>query len=95
MRTYELTFIVASDVDDQEYNGILAQMSKWVEELQGKVVKTDQWGRRRLAYNIAEYSEGYYVTLVLEMEPRTTSDLERNIRLNERILRHLVIRADE
>jgi small subunit ribosomal protein S6 len=95
MRTYELTFIVASDVDDQEYNGILAQMSKWVEDLQGKVAKTDQWGRRRLAYNISEYNEGYYVTMLLEMEPRSTSELERNIRLNKRILRHLVIRADE
>jgi len=95
MRNYELTFIVASDVDDQEYNGILAQVSKWVEDLQGKVVKTDQWGRRRLAYSINEYGEGYYVTLAVEMEPRTTSELEHNIRLNERILRHLVVRADE
>lgn len=95
MRNYELTYIVASDVDEQEFNGVLAQVQKWVEDTQGKITKTDQWGRRRLAYSIAEYNEGYYVTHVLEMEPRTTAELERNLRLNERVLRHLLIRADE
>jgi small subunit ribosomal protein S6 len=95
MRNYELTFIVASDVDEQEYNGILAQAQKWVEESSGQVVKTDQWGRRRLAYPIGEFNEGYYVTLFLDMEPHTTAELERNLRLNERIIRHLLIRSDE
>lgn len=95
MRNYELTFIIASDADDQEYNAILGQIQKWVEELQGKVTKTEQWGRRRLSYHIREFSEGYYVTLRLDMPPQATAELERNLRLNERVLRHLLLRVDE
>src|SRR5689334_13247037 len=61
MRNYELTFIVPSDVNEEELNGVVTQIQGWVEGTQGKVNKVDHWGRRRLAYNIAEYREGYYV----------------------------------
>jgi small subunit ribosomal protein S6 len=94
MRNYELTFIVASDVDEQEFNGVLTQVQKWVEDSPGKVTKVDQWGRRRLAYTINDYNEGYYVTLVLEMNPQSTVELERNLKLSEKVIRHLLIRTD-
>jgi small subunit ribosomal protein S6 len=94
MRNYELTFIVASDVDEQEFNGVLAQVQKWVEDSPGKVTQVDQWGRRRLAYSIKEYNEGYYVTLALEMNPQSTAELERNLKLSEKVIRHLLIRTD-
>ncbi len=95
MRNYELTYIVASDVDETEFGNILNQVTSWVETGSGKVAKVDQWGRRRLAYPISEYTEGYYVTLALELNPAQAADLERNLRLAEKVLRHLLIRADE
>lgn len=95
MRHYELTYIVASDVDEEAFRNVLMQVQQWVEELQGKVTETYQWGRRKLAYQIGEYTEGHYVTHQLEMLPQTTSALERNLRLYAPIIRHLLVRADE
>lgn len=95
MRHYELTFIVASDVDENEFNAILEQVKGWVEQSPGSVTRVEHWGRRRLAYPIAEYSEGHYVTLNVEMNPMATAELERNLRFSEKVIRHLLIRADE
>jgi small subunit ribosomal protein S6 len=58
MRHYELTYIVASDVDEEGFRNVLAQVRQWVEELSGQVTETYQWGRRKLAYQIGEYTEG-------------------------------------
>jgi len=95
MRNYELTFIVPSDVTEEDLNNTVTQVQGWVEGVQGKVSKVDHWGRRRLAYNIAEYREGHYVLLNLELNPQSTVELERNLKLSERVLRYLLVRLDE
>jgi len=87
--------IIPSDANEEEVNGVLTQVQTWVEGTQGKVTNVDHWGRRRLAYNLAEYREGYYVLLNLELDPQTTTELERNLKLTERVMRHLLIRLDE
>ncbi|HLY29064.1 MAG TPA: 30S ribosomal protein S6 [Aggregatilineales bacterium] len=95
MRTYELTVVVGSDVGEEDLNGVVNTIQGWVEADQGKVTNVDHWGRRRLAYDIREYHEGQYVLLGLELDPQTTSGLERNLMLNDRVLRHLLIRTGE
>ena len=94
MRNYELTFIVPSDVNDEDMNGVVNQIQGWVEGSQGKVTKVDHWGRRRLAYNISEYNEGNYILLNLELDPQATTELERNLKLSDKVLRHLLIRTE-
>lgn len=95
MRNYELTFIVPSDVSEEDLANIVTQVQGWVEGVQGKVVKVDHWGRRRLAYNIAEYREGHYVMFSVELDPQASPELERNLKLSGKIMRYLLIRADE
>lgn len=95
MRLYELTYIISSDVDEQEYNAAIAQVQKWIEEAGGKMVNIDQWGRRKLAYDIGEFSEGFYVSFQAEMNPQSTAELERSLRLFDKVIRHLLVRADE
>ncbi|HVO41438.1 MAG TPA: 30S ribosomal protein S6 [Aggregatilineales bacterium] len=94
MRNYELTIVVRSDVTEEDLSQVVTQIQGWVEGSGGKVVKIDHWGRRRLAYNIAEYREGYYVMLHLELDPRMTAELERNLKLSDRVIRHLLIHTD-
>jgi small subunit ribosomal protein S6 len=95
MRNYELTFIVPTDVSEEELNGVVSQVQSWVEGTQGKVTRVDQWGRRRLAYHIAEYNEGFYVLLDVEMNPAATAELERNLKLSDKVMRYLLVRADD
>jgi len=93
MRNYELTIVVPSDVNEEELGNIVTLVQGWVEAAQGKVVKTDHWGRRRLAYNIAEYREAFYVMLHLDLDPTKVLEIERNIKLTEKIIRYLVVRV--
>jgi small subunit ribosomal protein S6 len=98
MNRYELTFIIAPDVDDAELNGTIENVKGWVSSGGGTVNKTHTWGRQRLAYTIhrllKSYNEGYYVTLNFEMNATATVSLERNLRLSEKVLRHLLLRDE-
>jgi small subunit ribosomal protein S6 len=94
MRNYELTIVVPSDVSEDDLNGVITQIQGWVEATQGKVVKTDHWGRKRLAYHIAEYREAHYVMFHLELEPNAVTEVERNLKLSDKVIRYLVVRKD-
>jgi len=90
MRSYELVCIIQPDLDETAFNGVIDRVKGWISELGGSVDKVDVWGRRRLAYYIRKQREGQYVLLNVTMNPATTSTLERNIRFQESVLRHML-----
>lgn len=92
---YELGFIIPSNVPETETQGVVTLVQGWVEAHGGTVVKVDFWGRRRLAYPINDFREGYYVFLHMNYPSEQLTDLEYNLRMNDRVLRHLVVRLDE
>lgn len=95
MREYELTFIVRPDLEDEGFTAVTDKVVGYVQSAGGEVEKTDVWGRRRLAYPIKKYNEGYYVLLGIRLEPGAQTELDRNLRLNEDVIRHLIVRTDE
>lgn len=90
MRNYELVCIIQPDLDETAFKGAVEKIQGWVTEAGGTVDKVDIWGRRRLAYNIHKQREGKYVLLNLTINPKSTSDLERNIRFLEPVMRHML-----
>jgi small subunit ribosomal protein S6 len=94
-RQYELGFIIPSSVLEQDTQRIIDMVKGWVEELDGEVTNVDYWGRRRLAYPIEDYREGYYVFLLMDFTTEQLPELERRILLNDQIIRHLVVRPDK
>ncbi|HQU37218.1 MAG: 30S ribosomal protein S6 [Anaerolineales bacterium] len=90
MRNYELVCIIQPDLDETAFKGAVEKIQGWVTEAGGTVDKVDIWGRRRLAYNIHKQREGQYVLLNLTINPKSTSDLERNIRFLEPVMRHML-----
>lgn len=90
MRKYELVCIVQPDLDETAFKGALERVQGWVTEAGGSVDKVDVWGRRRLAFPIHKQRDGQYVLLNISLEPKSTSDLERNIRYFETVLRHML-----
>jgi small subunit ribosomal protein S6 len=92
---YELGFIIPSNVPETDTQAVIAMVQQWIEERGGSVAKVDYWGRRRLAYPINDFREGYYVFLHMDYPSEKLNDLEYTMRLNERVLRHLVVRLDE
>ena len=98
MRTYELMYIIRPDKDEDELAAIVDKINTTIESLDGKVdavVQHEPWGRRRLAYEIEKYGEGYYVLCHFSMEIEGLGALERVLKLTEAILRYLLTRRVE
>ncbi len=94
-REYELTFVIRPDMDDEEFAAVTDKVTGYVQAAGGEVTSTSLWGRRRLAYPIRRFVEGYYVFMLIQMEASDLAELDRSLRLNEDIIRHLVVRKDE
>ena len=90
MRNYELVCIIQPDLDETAFNGVIDRVKGWITESGGSVDKVDVWGRRRLAFPIHKQREGQYVLLNLSLKPATIAELERNIRFQETVLRHML-----
>lgn len=90
MRKYELMCILQPDLDENAFNGALDKIKGWISESGGSVDKAEVWGRRKLASYIKKQREGQYVLLNVTMNPAATADLERNLRYQESVLRHML-----
>ena len=95
MRHYELMVILDPDVEERTVAPALDQFLTVVKNDGGTVDKVDIWGRRRLSFEIAKKSEGIYVVVDLQAEPATVKELDRQLNLNEVVLRTKVIRPDQ
>lgn len=95
MRHYEVMVILDPTLDERTVGPNLDTMLSVVKTEGGKIDKVDIWGRRRLAYEIAKQSEGIYAVIDLTAESATVSELDRQLGLNESVLRTKVLRRDK
>ncbi len=95
MALYEHIFIARQDIQPQQVEAITKDLTKIVEDNGGKVTKTEQWGLRTLAYRIKRYKKGHYVLLNIDGSIDAISELERNERLHEDVVRFMTIRVEE
>ncbi len=94
MRHYELMVILDPDLEERTVAPSLDQYLNLVRQDGGNVEKVDVWGRRRLAYEIDKKAEGIYAVIELSAAPATVKELDRQLGLNESVLRTKVIRPD-
>jgi small subunit ribosomal protein S6 len=95
MPSYELVLIISPEVVDEEMPDFITKLSELVNKVGGSVDEVNQWGRRKLAYPIKRSMEGNYVLTKVKMKPALTKELEANLRLSGKILRHLLIRSGD
>jgi small subunit ribosomal protein S6 len=93
MKTYELTYIVSDAVADDGVAAVSLEVNKELERLGGVIMKEEPWGKRKLAYAINHRSYGTYITVEMHLDGSKIADLDRFLRLNPSVLRHLVIAA--
>ena len=93
-RDYELGIIINPDVGDDQARAIVDRVTQTLTGINGQVVRVNAWGRRRLAYPIEHHRDGLYFYFDLILEPEATVELERTLRVNEDILRHLLKSRD-
>lgn len=92
MRHYELMVILDPNLDERTVAPSLDTFLNVVRNDGGKVDGVDIWGKRRLAYEIAKHTEGIYAVVNLDAEPKTVTELDRQLKLNESVLRTKVLR---
>jgi len=94
MRRYEMMIILDPSLEERTVQPSLDQFLKVVTTAGGAVDKVDVWGRRRLAYEIDKKAEGIYTVVDLTAEPDTVKELDRQLNLNEAVLRTKILRPD-
>ncbi len=94
MPYYEHTFIARPDLTPQQAQALAEGFTQVVEELGGKVVKTEYWGLKTLAYRIKKHRKGHYLHLNIEGPSKIVDELERQERISEDILRWLTVRTE-
>ena len=92
MRPYEVMIILDPDLEERTVQPSLEAFLNVVRQDKGTVDKVDIWGRRRMAYDIQKKSEGIYVVLELTRTPQTVAAMDRQLNLNEAVLRTKVLR---
>jgi small subunit ribosomal protein S6 len=94
MAEYELVFIVQPEMEEEPRNTLVDKITQTISDLKGTVQKVDPWGKRRLAYPIKTYREGFYVLVQMDMPPSAVRPLERAVKLTEDIIRYLIVRRN-
>jgi small subunit ribosomal protein S6 len=95
MRRYETVFIVNPELSEDQRQPLFDKLNGLVPEDQGMLVKLDEWGSKRLAYVIKKHTRGYYVLMDFCGDGALVKEIERNLRLDDRVLKYMTVLKDE
>jgi small subunit ribosomal protein S6 len=95
LRTYELIYIVTPEATEELIASIHEQVEQTTQRMGGSLSKTENWGRRKLAYEIKRQKEGVYVLEVIEGTGELMKELDRRLKVVDQVIRHLVVRVDK
>jgi len=95
MNHYETIYIVNPTLDDDSLKEAIDKFSDLIKKLKGFIVKVNEWGKRKLAYELKQFDKGYYVVLDFCALPKMVTELERNLKLDDRILKYITVKIDE
>ncbi|MFQ5328453.1 MAG: 30S ribosomal protein S6 [Thermodesulfobacteriota bacterium] len=91
---YELIFIVKPDVGEEVIQAAVQKVTGVVAASKGEMLTVDEWGKRKLAYPIQKCTEGYYLYLKFTTPPEAIKEIERQLKLNEQVIRYLTVKLD-
>ena len=94
-RQYELVYIVTPDASEQEVSDLHTQIEQIVQRFNCVIDKSENWGRRKLAYEIGHHREGTYVVETISGSGELMKELDRRLRVLDQVIRHLIVRVDE
>jgi len=94
-RKYELVYVVSPDATDDQVTDLHTQVEAIVQRMGGQIEKTENWGRRRLAYEIGRHKEGTYVLELINGSGDLMKEIDRRLKVSDLVIRRLVVRIDE
>lgn len=94
MRSYEVMLAINPQLEDEELDSLLDKLKKLITHAKGEITKTDKWGKRKLAYEIKDFTEAIYVVLNFVADEKIISEFERVVKLEEKVIRYLLTLQD-
>lgn len=94
MNKYELALVLRPDLDEETKTAELQKVQDLVTRFEGTVEKVDDWGKRRLAYEIQKVNEGFYTFITFVANSSTPAEIESRVRIMETVLRYLIVRVE-
>ncbi|HZL26191.1 MAG TPA: 30S ribosomal protein S6 [Acidobacteriaceae bacterium] len=94
-RTYEIMFIVRPDVEEADLDKLIETISGYVTGGGGEIKSTEKMGRRRLAYTVQKFNDGFYILLIVAAPASLISEIERRLRVSEPVIKFITVRMDE
>ena len=95
MNKYELAVIVSAKIEDDERAATVDKCKALIERFGGTITNVDEWGKKRLAYEILKMKEAFYYFIQLEAESTAPAEIESRIRIMDNVIRYLCVRQDE
>jgi len=94
-RQYELVYILPPETTEEQVNELHGQLEAVVTRMSGRIEKTENWGRRKLAYEIGHQKEGVYVLEVIDGGGELMKELDRRLKVIDQVVRHMIVRVAE
>ena len=94
MNKYELCVVVSAKLEDEERSALLDRVKEVITRFGGQISDVDEWGKKKLAYEIQKQSEGFYYFVHFEAEPPCPAEVESRVRIMDGVLRYLCVRQD-
>lgn len=95
MRKYEVMYIIRPDLDQEPTKEVVEKFQNLITNNGGEIEKVTEMGKRRIAYEIEEYNEGYYVLINFQSETDVVAELERVLRITDSVIRYLIIKNEK
>ena len=95
MNKYELAVIVSAKIEDDERAATIEKVKGYIERFGGTITNVDEWGKKKLAYDIQKMSEAFYYFIQFDADAKVPYGVENNVRLMESVIRFLCVRQDE
>jgi small subunit ribosomal protein S6 len=94
MRAYELLIVLKPDLEEEANNAMIEKFAGLIQQNQGNVEQITRWGKKRLAYEVKDFREGFYTLVLFQGVSETANELDRVLRLTDEVLRHIIVRRD-
>ncbi len=95
MNKYELCVVVSAKLEDEGRAAVIDKCKSYIERFGGTVTAVDEWGKKRLAYDIQHEKEGFYYFIQFDAEATAPAEIENRVRIMDNVLRFLCVRPDE
>ena len=95
MKAYELLLFVAPTISDEDRVAVMKRIETTIAEGAGKVDNVDEWGKRKLAYEINGLTDGDYPLVNFHADPQNVAELDRVLRINDAVVRHMIVKRED